>query len=135
MANIEGLSPEEIKELIIEQLKEMSVDTEAVEVKVSEGLKITLKGKVDSHGEHYLVKETIMNIVGIEDFVDELVVIEGLDSGLEEEKEGLYDEDDDKIGTEDAFEALEDGIPYIPPTEPKFRETEEPRKKKRKKKD
>ena len=134
MANIEGLSAEEIKELIIEQLKEMSVNTEEIKVELSEGQQITLRGKVDSHGEHYLVKETIMNIVGIDDFIDELVVIEGLNVDLEEEEEGLYDEDEDKIGTEDAFEALEDGIPYIPPTEPRFRETEEPKKKKRKKK-
>ena len=135
MANIEGLSAEEVKELVIEQLKEMAVDTEAIEVEVSEGPQITLRGKVDSQGDHYLVKETLMNIVGVDDFVDELVVIEGLDSSQEEEKEGLYDEDEDKIGTEDAFEALENGIPYIPPTEPRFREAEEPKKKKRKKKE
>ena len=134
MANIESFSPEEIKELIIEQLKEMSVDADSIEVEVSEGLRVTLKGKVDSQGEHYLVKEAIMNIVGVDDFVDELVVIEGLDADTEEQKEGLYDEDEDKIGTEDAFEALEDGIPYIPPTEPLFSEAEEPKKKKRKKK-
>jgi len=31
---------------------------------------------------------------------------------------GLYDEDEEVIGTEDVSKSIEDGIPYIPPTDP-----------------
>ncbi len=134
--NIEGLSNEEIKELIIEQLKDIGVDTEAVEVEIEKGPSIVLRGTVESVADRYLIKKTIMDIDGIDDVQDELVVMdepEGLDDDYSEG--GLLNNDGDDTMTEDAFEAMEDGIPYIPPDRP-FRDeiSEDPDWKKTRKK-
>ena len=51
--------------------------------------------------------------------------------GSEEDME-LLDQDDESMGTEDAFRSVEDGIPYIPPSNPTYQES--PGSKKRKKK-
>lgn len=121
MENIEGLNNDEIKELIIEQLKEIGVDTEAVEVEVNKGPSIVLKGTVESVSDRYLIKKTIMDIDGIDDVLDELVVMdepEGPDEDDEYTEGGLMNRDGDDTMTEDAFEAMEDGIPYIPPDRP-----------------
>jgi hypothetical protein len=141
MANIEGLTKEEIKDLVIDELKSSAVDVEGIEIEVLDGPRIILKGTVDSIGEHYLVKETITDIVGIEDVSDELVIMNAPDDGsLDDmfEDGGLLNRDKEEIGTEDPFEAMEDGIPYIPPTSPSYKEspeiTEWKKKKKRKRK-
>ncbi|MDP8299996.1 MAG: hypothetical protein P9L88_08875 [Candidatus Tantalella remota] len=140
MANIEGLTKEEIKDLVIDELKGSAVDVGDIEIEVLDGPRIILKGTVDSIGEHYLVTETITGIVGIEDISDELIIINAPDDGSEDDRcddGGLMNRDDEEIGTEDAFQSMEDGIPYIPPTSPSYKESSEItewKKKKRKRK-
>lgn len=121
MENIEGLTNDEIKELILEQLKDAGLDTSSIEIEVEKGPSIVLKGTVESSGERYIVRKTIMDIDGIEDISDELVVMEepeGPDSEDDGMEGGLLNRDGDDTMTEDAFEAIEDGIPYIPPDRP-----------------
>ncbi len=48
MANIEGLSKEEIKELVQEHLKDLDVDSDSIEVEIIDGPKVVLSGKVES---------------------------------------------------------------------------------------
>jgi hypothetical protein len=139
MENIDRLSNEELRELILEQIKNLGVDLDAVEIEVINGPKVVLRGKVGSDSEREMIKQTIIDIVGIDDVVDELVVIQGVDDGLEDEESReeseLRDQDEENMGTEDAFQSVEDGIPYIPPTSPTYQES--PKKirwKKRKKK-
>jgi hypothetical protein len=126
MANIEGLTNEEIKEIIVEQLKDVGMDVDSLEIDVKPGPEVVLSGKVESEGARYLAKKTIMDIVGIDELNDELVVIDEPES-LEEEDEdgGLYNRDEDDELTEDPFKALEDGIPYIPPDRPSHDESSE----------
>ncbi len=121
MENIDGLTLEEIKELILEQLREIGLDAEAVEVEVRKGPSVVLSGAVESAGDKYLIKKTIMDIDGIDDLVDELVILDEPESFENEgdiEQGGLLNRDGDETLTEDAFEAMEDGIPYIPPDRP-----------------
>ena len=126
MADIEGLTNEEIKELIFEQLRDEGVDIDVLEIEVTDGPRVIVKGKVGSEGEHYLIKKTIMDVVGIDDLEDELVVIDEPESIVEENDEGgLYNCDKDEELTEDAFESLEDGIPYTPPLRPLHDESDE----------
>ena len=138
MENIEELSNEELKELIIERMKDLGIDPETIEIGVVDGSRVVLRGKVDSDSERQMIKQTIMDVVGIDDIVDELVVIQGVNDDLEEEesheKSELYDEDDENIGTEDAFQSVTDGIPYIPPTSPTYQESSKKIKWKKQKK-
>lgn len=138
MGNIEGLSIEEIKELILDQINELGINLDAVEIEVAKGPKVVLRGKTDSAGERALLERAIMDIVGVDDVVDELVVIRAASNSLEdeelEEESGFHDEDDEKMGTEDVSQSVEDGIPYIPPDHPRYQEISKTRKWKKKKK-
>lgn len=123
MGSIDGLTVEEIKELILDDLRDSDADIEGVEVEVSTGPVVVLKGKVDSEADREVIIETITDIVGVEDIQDEIIVIEDaedLDAADSEDGEGSDREDKD-IGTEDAFQAMEEGIPYIPPMRPTHR--------------
>ena len=136
MGNVDDLSLEELKEYILEQLRGLGVDTDPLEIEIEEGPKVTLRGKVDSASGHEMIIQTIMDLADVDNVTDELVVIEdavvGFDSEGAEDDSELYDQDDESLGTEDAFRSVEDGIPYIPPTNPTYQES--PASKKRKKK-
>ena len=135
MASIEGLSKEELKELILEEIRDLGLDPETIEVEILKGPKVVLRGKVDSGVERALIKQTIMDIVGIDEVIDELMAIRGADETPGEEgqdKYDLYEQDEEFVGTEDPTRAVEDGIPYIPPTSPSFQEATEKPKRKRK---
>ncbi|RKY42778.1 MAG: hypothetical protein DRP85_01855 [Candidatus Makaraimicrobium thalassicum] len=127
MENIEELSNEELRELILEQLKDRGIDTEAIEVEIIDGPRVALNGKVDSVSEQKMIRQTITDMVGIDDIIDELVVIQDISDCPEDEgpreKSELYDQDKEYMGTEDAFQSVEDGVPYIPPTSPSYRES------------
>jgi hypothetical protein len=121
MENIEGLTNDEIKELILDQLKDIGVHTDALEMEVKKGPSIELKGTVESAAERYLIKKTVMDIDGIDDVSDELVVMdepEEYNEDGEAENQGLLNRDAGETITEDAYEAMEDGIPYSPPDRP-----------------
>jgi len=123
MGNIDGLTTEEIKELILDDLRDVDADVEGVEVEVSRGPVVVLKGKVDSEADREIIIETITDIVGVDDIRDEMIVIEDVEDldAAESEEEGVSDQEDKDVGTEDAFQSVEDGIPYIPPMRPTHR--------------
>jgi hypothetical protein len=82
---------------------------------------VILRGTVGSVAERYLIKKTIMDIDGLDNISDELVVMdepEGTDDEEDGSEVGLLNRDCDDSITEDAYEAMEDGIPYIPPDRP-----------------
>jgi hypothetical protein len=141
MQNSEGLSSEELKELILEQLDEVGVAPGTVEVKVLKGPKLVLEGKVDSDRKRKLIVQIVRYATGIDDIIDEMIVVEDECADYREEtgheEYELYDEDNEYVGSEDVFQAVVDGVPYVPPTEPPFSETAETleeEKKRRKKK-
>ncbi|MGB2879395.1 MAG: BON domain-containing protein [Candidatus Omnitrophota bacterium] len=122
MEDINRMSSEELKEYILEQLDEMGIAPGTVEVRVLRGPKVVLGGKIDSGRIRDLIIKTVRDMAGIVSVVDELVVAEEEyedygEEGMHEECE-LYDEDNEYMGSEDVFRAVEDGVPYIPPTEP-----------------
>ncbi|MGD2278731.1 MAG: BON domain-containing protein [Candidatus Omnitrophota bacterium] len=120
MENANGLTNGELKELILEHLDEMGVAPGAVEVRILKGPKVVLEGKVDSDRKKDLIIRYVRDVAGLSDIVDELIVIEDLEELEEDHHEDyeLYDEDNEYVGSEDVFRAVEDGVPYVPPTEP-----------------
>ncbi len=132
MSDIESLNNDEIRELVISSLKEVGVDPDIVSISIVNGPRVILRGEADSQREVNLIIQTITDVVGIEDITNDIDII---DSGLEgtdgeSREEEFYDEDNECIGTEDAFRAVEDGLPYIPPTTSHFDEYDEHEKKK-----
>ena len=127
MAGLEGLSKDELKELILEQLVDAGIDTEAMEVEIGEGPRVILRGKVDFNSERAMIKEIIMDVAGVDDIIDELAVIRGA-AGVDEddsagEEKTPCENDEEFVGTEDMFQSVEEGVPYIPPTNPTYQES------------
>jgi len=140
MANIEGLSNKELKELIVQSIKEAGVNPDLFEVRIKKGSRVILRGEVDSERERDLIMRTIRDVVGIDDIVNELIVLKGLHNDLpeddsdDEHEDELFDEDHECIGTEDVFRSVEDGLPYIPPTDASFERSFEDKREKRSRK-
>ena len=136
MENAEGLTNEDIRELIIGQLKSRGIDTELIVVVVSGGPRVTLKGDADSIREKGLIKQIIIDELGISDIKDELEVFDDAYGELDDHygnEDAFYDEDNEYIGTEDVFRSVEDGIPYIPPTSASFEDPDKVRKRPKRK--
>ena len=132
MGNINGLSDNKMRGLIVKSLKAVHVDPELISIGVKNGSIVVLSGEIDSRQEKALVIQTIMDVVGVEDVVDDMNVVDGrYEDSQEDDDSELYDEDNQCIGTEDAHRAIEDGVPYIPPTHSPFEEFDDrPRHKK-----
>ncbi|MBD3427306.1 MAG: hypothetical protein GF409_08840 [Candidatus Omnitrophica bacterium] len=131
MGDIEGLSKNELRDLIMDQIRELGVDLEAIRVKVKDGPVILLAGEVYSEKEHRSVLERVIDLVGAEAVDDRMAVVQGRYGDFEEDEDeygedAFRDEDNDYMGTEDVFRSIEDGIPYIPPTRPSYQKSEEP---------
>lgn len=139
MKNTEGMPENDLKRLVFEKLYELGIDLESIRINVSKDSKIVLKGDVSSKRTQNMVRQAIIKVVGVDNLIDESIVFEGLDDYEDDDDDshggGTHDEDDDSYGTEDIFRSIEDGIPYIPPTEPTRQEHGNKFKRKRKKKD
>ena len=120
MEEANGLSKEELRELILEQLDEMGIAPGTIEIRVLKGQKVAPEGKVDSDAERKVIVQTARDIAGKNNVIDELIAgeneYESYDGGESHEEYELYDEDNEYVGSEDVFRAVEDGVPYIPPT-------------------
>jgi hypothetical protein len=120
------ISREELRELIIEQLDEIGIAPGTVDITVLNESKVLVEGNVDSErGREYIIR-AVRDVVGKKNVVDELMVT-GNEYGehgndAPHKAHGLYDEDNEYVGSEDVFRAVEDGVPYIPPTDPSFME-------------
>jgi hypothetical protein len=139
MGDAEKLSNSELKNLIIEHLEDLGIEHEMVDVEVRKGPKIVLRGEVYSERDRKTIVRMIKEDIGIGQIVDGIIVLreeygEREDAG-EAEEEDIYEQGEEYVGTEDIFRSMEDGIPYIPPSDPSYhRSYEELRWKRGKKK-
>jgi hypothetical protein len=121
MQNIEKLSDLQLKQLIMNELADAGLDHELISLKMRKGNRILVSGEVFDRSEEVLVVETISEIIGRENVVDELEVINDLReherSCAEPPADGFYDTGVDD-GTCDIYKAMEEGIPYILPDSP-----------------
>lgn len=121
-----GLSKKELQELILEQLDEMGVARGTIDVRVLKGPKIVLEGKVGSDEGRKFIVRAVQEIAGTNNVIDELIAAEeeyeNYNGTRPRDEHELYDEDNEYVGSEDVFRAVEDGVPYIPPTSPPLKE-------------
>ncbi|MDQ2664934.1 MAG: BON domain-containing protein [Gemmatimonadota bacterium] len=143
--NIEELDDNELRELVREQLREHAgLDIDEITVLVSQG-KVTLSGRVGTDGERRVAEHVLTDVLGIEDYQNDLVVDqlararnpEAADESIAETEErsggfrgdvqvSMTDEsahladgaDDDLAGTSDYQQVMEDGLTYNPPSSP-----------------
>jgi len=127
MSENNGFSARKIKEILEKTLRDSYIDLDLITVKIK-GSFVILRGAVHSREERNAIVQTIQEILGI-DVVDELMVMNTSPDGGEEygrsyeRNEDLMDEDNEFIGTDDVFRAVEDGLPYIPPLSAGFEES------------
>jgi len=145
MHNIEGLDDRELRDLVREQLAEHSgLDIDDITVLAANGI-VTLSGRVGTDGERRIVEHVLTDVLGITEFVNDLVVDPvrraespaAIDEHLvdEEQRSGtllgdvavpfspeaehLADEfQDDVAGTTDYTRVMEDGMTWNPPDGP-----------------
>ena len=145
MHNVEELEDTELRDLVREQLKEHAgLDIDEITVHAHEG-KVTLSGRVGSDGERRIADHVLTDVLGVENFTNDLVVdslaratnSEAADESVEEDSERsgallgdaevpMTDEsahladgaDDDLSGTADYQKVMEDGMTWNPPSSP-----------------
>ncbi len=142
--NIDSLEDRELRDLVREQLSQHSgLDIDQITVRASEG-KVTLSGRVGTDGESRIAEHVLTDVLGIQDFTNDLVVdpiargqsSEAADESVEEDAEGgsllghpipnqsaeaahLADgAQDDMSGTTDYERVMEDGMTWNPPDSP-----------------
>ena len=142
--DLDNLDDAELKELVRSHFADnKSIDADDITVTVFEG-KVHLAGRVGSEQEIQVAAHIITDVLGIETFVNELVVDslrraespeaiddhladeaahEGLLLGdraipLSDESEHLADGGSRQFGTTDVGNAIEEGTPWIPPESP-----------------
>ncbi|MEO8619860.1 MAG: BON domain-containing protein [bacterium] len=142
--NIDELDDSELRDLVREQLKEHAgLDIDEITVHAHDG-QVTLSGRVGSDGERRIAEHVLTDVLGIQDFSNDLVVDalarasnpEAADDSAEEEGErrgdfsdvevSMTDEsahladgaDEDLSGTSDYQKVMEDGMTYNPPSGP-----------------
>jgi hypothetical protein len=139
------MSDDDIRELVVQQLREYpNVDADWIDVQVKDGF-VTLSGRVGTDNEIQVAEAVLHDVIGIETFSNELVVdelhraesAEAIDDWLAEEEESndqlsggaesqqsdtaehlVEDLESASFGTHDVGEAIQDGVPYVPPDRP-----------------
>lgn len=148
----EDLDPQELRRLVRETLRDnRSIDPLDINVHVREG-KVILAGRVGTDTEKRIAERVVADRIGLQNVESQLVVDpnrratspEAADENVsdEAEHEGLLLGDaprshadgtdhlaahaeDELLGTVDRTEAIEDGIPWIPPESPTPEGTDE----------
>ena len=143
--DLSSMTDEEIRELVVQQLREYpNVDADWIEVLVSGGV-VTLTGRVGTDQELQVAEAVLADVIGVANYSNELVVDElhrqespeAIDDWLVEEDASddqlggspesqqsdtadhlVEDLEAEAFGTHDMGEAIQDGIPYIPPDRP-----------------
>lgn len=151
--DIEDLDAEELRRLVRETLRDnRSIDPLDITVHVRHG-KVILAGRVGTDTEKRIAERVVSDRIGLENVESQLVVDplrratspEAADESVSDEEahEGLLLGDgprqrsdstdqlashaeDEQFGTVDRTEAIEDGIPWIPPESPTPEGTDEP---------
>lgn len=142
--DIAHMNDDELRDLIVQQLREYpNIDVGWIDVAVQEGF-VTLSGRVGTDGEIEVAEQVIADVIGIENYSNELVVDE-LHRGQapeaadvaatneEEYEDQLGEEDPDEsdtashltpdleaeaYGTHNMQKAIQEGSTYIPPDRP-----------------
>ncbi|HET8654681.1 MAG TPA: BON domain-containing protein [Longimicrobiaceae bacterium] len=142
--DFDQMSDEEIREVVVQHLREYpNIDADWVEVYVRNGF-VTLNGEVGTDGEFQVAEEIVHDVLGIEDYSNELVVGEihrgeapsGADEAVVQDEEVddqlgetgsqqsdtaehiMQHLDSDTFGTHDVGTAIRDGTSYVPPDRP-----------------
>ena len=142
--DIRNMSDDELYQLIVQELQEYpNVDADWVDVAVKDGF-VTLSGRVGTEGEVQVAEKVLTDVIGVENYANELVVDElhrgqrpeaadvaaMRDAAIQDQLgEGAEDQTDtadhltedieaESFGTHDMQKAIEGGVPYIPPDRP-----------------
>ena len=142
--DFENMTDDEIREVVSQQLREYpNLDADWIDVDVRDGF-VTLSGRVGTDSEVRVAEAILDDVLGLENFSNELVVdelhrgtvSEAADEAATEDEE--VDEqmgepamdqsdtaahlvenlEDQTFGTHDMGEAIQEGIPYVPPDRP-----------------
>ena len=109
---------QDLYDKIIQELEDLGIETEILSISVENGPKVIIDGEVYSHKDKELITQTIIEMIGIEDVEDYTSIMEGIheESSIDgEDLENIDDIEDNSYGTEDIYESIEEGEPYIPP--------------------
>ena len=139
-----GMTDDELYDVVVQHLREHpELDAGWVEVRVKDG-HVTLAGRVGSDAEVSVAEQVLAEILGIPSFSNELVVDElhrgempeAADDAVTQDTEVdaqygessanqsdtaahlMEDLDSQTYGTHSITEAIDDGVPYIPPERP-----------------
>lgn len=142
--DISTLSDDELYDVVMDALRGMpELDVGWMELRVRDG-GVTLEGRVPTDGASQVAEQVIVDVVGVSDFTNHLVVDETVEDGAplaaddaalrdDEVDEGLGEEPADQsdtashleedldsatFGTRNVQEAISDGVPYVPPDRP-----------------
>ncbi|HET7276293.1 MAG TPA: BON domain-containing protein [Longimicrobiaceae bacterium] len=142
--DLENLSDDEIRTLVIEQLQQYpNIDAGWIEVDVKQG-HVTLSGRVGTDGEVQVAESVLDDVIGIDNYSNNLVVDElhredtpeAADEAIVQDREVdeqsgepdpqqtdtaehlAEDLETETYGTHDMQEAIRDGTAYIPPDRP-----------------
>lgn len=142
--DFDNMTDDEIREVVVEHLREYpNLDADWIDVAVKGGF-VTLSGRVGTDSEVQVAEAVVGDVLGIGNFANELVVdelhrgevSEAADEAAAEDEE--VDEqmgepardqsdtaahlvenlEDQTFGTHDVGEAIQEGMPYIPPDRP-----------------
>lgn len=139
-----NMSDDEIRDVVVEHLREYpSLNDTDVDVTVRDG-QVTLSGRVGTDAEVQVAEAVLDDVLGLDDYTNELVVDEAVRYALPEaadDAEAASEELDDQLGesdeqqsdtaehlqediesqtygTHDMGEAIRDGATYTPPDRP-----------------
>jgi hypothetical protein len=137
------MSDEDVRELVVQQLREYpNVDAGWIDVQVRDGF-VTLSGRVGTDSEIQVAESIVADVLGITSYSNELVYdpTHRAEAPEAADEWAAEDEGDDQIGrpqptqsdtaehlvedlrtetfgTHDMGEAIQDGVPYVPPDRP-----------------
>jgi len=141
---IDDLSDDELQQLVVERLEDESgLDAGWLDIRVKDGV-VTIAGQVGTDAEKQVAGQLVSERLGVERFVDEIVVSELHRQELPESIEDAADaerESDDQLGgddrrqsdtashlqedlqsetfgTHDPQKAVREGATYVPPDRP-----------------
>jgi RNA polymerase-binding protein DksA len=115
------LTGRELEEVIRERVREDArVDTDELRIVCRRGV-VHLDGSIPSAAEHQILLHTITDLMGLTEIVDRLQVKEILwqrDDRHEEARSPEPTPWEETYGTEDVTESHDEGVDFVPPTEP-----------------
>jgi hypothetical protein len=142
--DFEQMTDDEIRSVVVEHLREYpNLDAGWIDVRVRDG-RVTLGGQVGTDSERLVAEEVVHDVLGIQNYANELVIDELHRGELPEaadEAATLEEEIDDQVGdvelqqsdtaehlmenldaetygTHDLGTSIRDGTPYVPPDRP-----------------